>query len=100
MARKAGARTARVSVAMQKRVADALTAIERGDLEILVRQPDIVQWLLPPLIHEEVLRLPSAGVDRLRILVTEREGYWTEDENGRQSPTPRSRIVYAAAIEL
>jgi hypothetical protein len=99
-ARKSGARTARVSVAMQKRVADALTAIERGDLEILVRQPDIVQWLLPPLIHEEVLRLPAAGGDRLRILVTEREGYWTEDENGRQSPTPRSRIVYAAAIEL
>jgi hypothetical protein len=85
---------------MQRRVADALTAIERGDLEILLREPDIVQWLLPPLIHEEVLRLPAAGGARLRILVTESEGYWTETEEGRQSPTPRSRIVYAAAIEL
>lgn len=99
-ARRTGGRAGRMTVAMRKRVADALTAIERGDLEILVRQPDIVQWLLPPLIHEEVLRLPAAGGDRLRIVVTESEGYWTEDENGRRSTSPRSRIVYATAIEL
>ncbi len=85
---------------MQRRVAEALTAIERGDLDILVREPDILKWLLPPLIHEEVLRLPAAGSDRLRILVTESESYWTEVENGGRSTTPAHRIVYAAAIDL
>jgi hypothetical protein len=99
-ARRSSARAKRVSVAMRRRVADALTAIERGDLEILLREPDIVQWLLPPLVHEEVLRLPAAGGDRLRILVTESESYWTETENGGRSMSPVSRIVYAAAIGL
>ena len=85
---------------MQRRVADALTALERGDLEIVLREPDILHWLLPPLIHEEVLRLPAAGSDRLRILVTESESYWTEAENGGRSMSPGSRIVYATAIDL
>jgi hypothetical protein len=99
-ARKSSVGAKRVSVAMQRRVAEALTAIERGDLDILVREPDILKWLLPPLIHEEVLRLPAAGSDRLRILVTESESYWTETENGGRSTTPANRIVYAAAIDL
>jgi len=101
-ARKSSVRAKRVSmsVAMQRRVAEALTAIEHGDLDILVREPDILKWLLPPLIHEEVLRLPAAGSDRLRILVTESESYWTEVENGGRSTTPANRIVYAAAIDL
>jgi hypothetical protein len=71
-----------------------------GDFTAVLARPDLVELLLPPLIYEETFQLPLPSGDRLRLLVTERETYSIDAENGGRSLGTRERIVYAAAIEL
>lgn len=75
--------------------------LDQGSLIGQIGQlPGVFDLLLPPLIHEETLLLPSHGGDRLRLMITEVERYRTEDETGRAAPAPVERIVYAATIEV
>lgn len=71
--------------------------VEAGRYIDVLGRPDLLELLLPPLIHEQEIALPQglAKGDRLRLLVTESETY--PGESGEAS---RQRIVYAEAIPL
>jgi hypothetical protein len=85
----------------QRNVLQQGARIDQGSVIGQVGQlPGVFDLLLPPLIHEERLLLPTQDGDRLRVLITETERYRTEDETGRAASTPVDRIVYAAAIEV
>jgi hypothetical protein len=90
----------RLSPQIQARITTALSRLEAGDLEVLTEQPDIVDYLLPPLLKDLILWLPARGGDRLRVLVTEREEHSVISTDGKDDRTRQERIVYAAAIEV
>ncbi|HYG47007.1 MAG TPA: hypothetical protein VD846_03605 [Allosphingosinicella sp.] len=90
----------RLDAAQRVKLAEATVLAETGRVSDLLERVDLLELMLPPLIHEETLILPSKGGDRLRLLITETETYATEAESGGRNGPARDRIVYAAAIEV
>ncbi|TAJ73240.1 MAG: hypothetical protein EPO51_06285 [Phenylobacterium sp.] len=81
--------------------AEAIRLSEANDFEALAVRPDLLQWLLPPLIWEGEIRTPPAQVGRrLRILITERERHPTGDRDAAGVIPTADRIVYAEAVAV
>jgi hypothetical protein len=79
---------------------NARIQLERGLFTDLLRQPGVIEALMPPLIHGQEIRLPPRGNYSWRLLVTESE-LWSADATGREDGlTAPSRIVYAVALDL
>lgn len=87
--------------------ADRRLAVEAGrlsatlDFEELARRPDLLKWLLPPLMWEGEVQLPRDRLGRrLRILITERERHPTGGRDAAGNLPTADRIVYAEAIPI
>lgn len=84
--------------------AQALLAARRFDE--IVRRPDLVDLLRPPLIHEVEVRLPRVREEgeRLRLVITESEVRDADEHHFDPPPPresdPRRRVVYLETIEL
>lgn len=71
--------------------------LQAGRFTEVLQNPDLLQWLLPPLIDAREIAIPPKprADDRLRLLVTESERF-----PGEPGEAERTRIVYAEAIPL
>ncbi len=80
---------------------EAARLSEAGAFADLVIRPDLVRWLLPPILWQAEVRLPADhAMRRMRVLVTERERHPSGDRNAAGEIPLADRIVYAEAVEV
>lgn len=98
--RARSARTTMFSAAEKALLVEAQSLLDAGKFDLVLKRPDLVRMIEPPLIYESSVYLPARSQgERLRIMITEIETYHTGAE---RQPTGEeiSRIVYAEAIEV